>query len=193
MTSLLMDTALTPEQIRFVLLHELAHIRRGALLHDVGKLKIPEQVLHKPADELLVLTNFHVIKGADEITVRLHNKKELAGKIVFTTLNPRAVKVYLAGGAQPMLAVVTGGTGFLGSHLVRTLQEREAPIEECRSLVARGLRVAREVGTPIPFDVQAGKHVLGDVMAAAAALSACGGGDKGSADTSASATASMPD
>ncbi len=29
-----------------------------------------------------VLTNLHVIKGADEITVRLYNKKEVAGKIV---------------------------------------------------------------------------------------------------------------
>jgi len=31
-----------------------------------------------------ILTNLHVIKGADEITVRLHTKKELAGKIVGT-------------------------------------------------------------------------------------------------------------
>jgi Do/DeqQ family serine protease len=31
-----------------------------------------------------ILTNLHVIKGADEITVRLHNKKEVAGKIVGT-------------------------------------------------------------------------------------------------------------
>ena len=31
-----------------------------------------------------VLTNLHVIKGADEITVRFHNKKELTGKIVGT-------------------------------------------------------------------------------------------------------------
>jgi Do/DeqQ family serine protease len=31
-----------------------------------------------------VLTNFHVIKGADEITVRLHNKDELSGRIVGT-------------------------------------------------------------------------------------------------------------
>jgi Do/DeqQ family serine protease len=31
-----------------------------------------------------ILTNLHVIKGADEITVRLHNKKELKGKIVGT-------------------------------------------------------------------------------------------------------------
>jgi Do/DeqQ family serine protease len=31
-----------------------------------------------------ILTNFHVIKGADEITVRLHNKKELPGQIVGT-------------------------------------------------------------------------------------------------------------
>lgn len=31
-----------------------------------------------------ILTNLHVIKGADEITVRLHNKKELPGKIVGT-------------------------------------------------------------------------------------------------------------
>jgi serine protease Do len=31
-----------------------------------------------------ILTNLHVIKGADEITVRLHTKKELRGKIVGT-------------------------------------------------------------------------------------------------------------
>ncbi len=31
-----------------------------------------------------ILTNLHVIKGADEITVRFHNKKEVAGKVVGT-------------------------------------------------------------------------------------------------------------
>jgi Do/DeqQ family serine protease len=31
-----------------------------------------------------ILTNLHVIKGADEITVRLDNKRELAGKVVGT-------------------------------------------------------------------------------------------------------------
>jgi Do/DeqQ family serine protease len=31
-----------------------------------------------------VLTNLHVIKGADEITVRFHNKKELTGRVVGT-------------------------------------------------------------------------------------------------------------
>jgi len=31
-----------------------------------------------------ILTNLHVIKGADEITVRFHNKKEVMGKIVGT-------------------------------------------------------------------------------------------------------------
>lgn len=49
---------------------------------------------------------------------------------------------------------------------------RDATVEECRKRVARGIRVAREVGTPIPFDIQAGKHVLGDVMAEAGKLTA---------------------
>ncbi len=31
-----------------------------------------------------ILTNLHVVKGADEITVRFHDKKEVAGKIVGT-------------------------------------------------------------------------------------------------------------
>jgi Do/DeqQ family serine protease len=31
-----------------------------------------------------ILTNLHVIKGADEITVRFHNKKEVIGKVVGT-------------------------------------------------------------------------------------------------------------
>ena len=50
-------------------------------------------------------------------------------------------------------------------------QPQEAiTLEEARRLVARGIRVARVVGTPIPFDLQTGKHVLGDVMAEAAQL-----------------------
>ena len=49
---------------------------------------------------------------------------------------------------------------------------RGASIDECRKLVARGIRIAREVGTPIPFDIQAGKHLLGDVMAEATQLPA---------------------
>jgi len=44
------------------------------------------------------------------------------------------------------------------------------PIEECLQLVARGLRVAREIGTPIPFDLQSGKDILGDMTAAEAAI-----------------------
>ena len=35
-------------------------------------------------DQGHILTNLHVIKGADEITVRLDNKRELAGKVVGT-------------------------------------------------------------------------------------------------------------
>ena len=46
----------------------------------------------------------------------------------------------------------------------------ETPIEECLQLVARGLRVAREIGTPIPFDVQSGKDILGNMAAAEAAI-----------------------
>ena len=41
---------------------ELVHIRRGALLHDMGKLGIPDAVLHKPAkltDEEWVLMRQH--------------------------------------------------------------------------------------------------------------------------------------
>jgi HD-GYP domain-containing protein (c-di-GMP phosphodiesterase class II) len=29
---------------------ELVHIRRGALLHDIGKLGVPDQILHKPGE-----------------------------------------------------------------------------------------------------------------------------------------------
>jgi len=48
---------------------------------------------------------------------------------------------------------------------------REASLEECRRLAARGLRVAQELGTPIPFDFQTGKGVLGELAADVAALS----------------------
>lgn len=56
----------------------------------------------------------------------------------------------------------------------------ECSIDECRCAVARGIRVAREVKTPLPFDLQAGKHLLGNVIAEAESTeivypcSACG-------------------
>ena len=47
---------------------------------------------------------------------------------------------------------------------------KEASIAECRRAVARGLRVAREFGSPIPLDLGLGKSLLGDVDAEAAAI-----------------------
>lgn len=40
--------------------HQLEHIRRGALLHDIGKLAIPDQILHKPGK--LTTQEFDVVK-----------------------------------------------------------------------------------------------------------------------------------
>ena len=41
-------TSLSPTQLEAILTHELAHIRRGALLHDMGKMAIPDEILQKP-------------------------------------------------------------------------------------------------------------------------------------------------
>ena len=46
----------------------------------------------------------------------------------------------------------------------------ESNLEECRRLVARGMRVAKEFGTPLPFDFGMGKAMLGDVDGEAEAL-----------------------
>ena len=63
-----------------------------------------------------------------------------------------------------MLAVVTGGTGFLGSHLVRTLRERGADV-----------RVLLRPGTP-PDAVPAGVEVrAGDIRDVAALQEAFAG------------------
>jgi serine protease Do/serine protease DegQ len=44
-----------------------------------------------------ILTNFHVIKGADEITVRLYSKKELPGRIVGTDQKTDLAVIRIAG------------------------------------------------------------------------------------------------
>ena len=59
---------------------------------------------------------------------------------------------------------------FLKEHAQGDVTMNQASLEDCRRIVARGMRVAREFGTPIPFDFGAGKSLLGDVDAEAASL-----------------------
>ena len=47
---------------------------------------------------------------------------------------------------------------------------KEASLEACRKMVARGMRVAKEFGAPLPLDFGMGKSLLGDVDEEAAAL-----------------------
>lgn len=59
---------------------------------------------------------------------------------------------------------------YLRERFRSEISFEDTPIEECLELVARGLRVARAIGTPIPFDLQSGKDILGDMAAAEAAI-----------------------
>jgi len=56
---------------------------------------------------------------------------------------------------------------FVREHAQDVLPLKDVPIEECRRMVARGLRVAREHGAPLPYDFGTGKELLGDVDEAA--------------------------
>lgn len=50
---------------------EIVHIRRGALLHDIGKMGVPDQVLFKPgplSDEEWVLMRLHPVYARDMLT-----------------------------------------------------------------------------------------------------------------------------
>jgi len=49
---------------------------------------------------------------------------------------------------------------------------KSATLEECRRVVARGVRVAREFGTPLPFDFGIGRTVLGNIDAEIAEIAA---------------------
>lgn len=59
---------------------------------------------------------------------------------------------------------------FVKSQAGGRFDLREAPLDECRRLVARGMRVAREFGAPLPFDFGAGKSLLGEIDALADAM-----------------------
>jgi hypothetical protein len=69
---------------------------------------------------------------------------------------------------------------FLQSQSGAKLRMKEASLDECRKLVARGVRVAKEFGSPLPFDFGMGRPLLGDLDAEIAAIenpflcSACG-------------------
>jgi len=59
---------------------------------------------------------------------------------------------------------------FLQSRADEGIALVDVPLEECRRMVARGMRVAREFGAPLPFDFGVGKSLLGDVDAVAEEL-----------------------
>ncbi len=59
---------------------------------------------------------------------------------------------------------------FVKDHAQGQMKMRPASLDDCRRMVARGMRVAHEFGTPIPFDFGVGKTLLGDVDAEAANL-----------------------
>jgi hypothetical protein len=69
---------------------------------------------------------------------------------------------------------------FLQSQAGAKLRMKETSLAECRKLVARGVRVAKEFGAPLPFDFGMGRPLLGDLDAEIAAIenpflcSACG-------------------
>ena len=69
---------------------------------------------------------------------------------------------------------------FLQSQSGAKLRMKETSLDECRKLVARGVRVAKEFGAPLPFDFGMGRPLLGDLDAEIAAIknpflcSACG-------------------
>lgn len=59
---------------------------------------------------------------------------------------------------------------FLASQPGSRMHLREAPIEECRDMVARGVGVAKELAAPLPLDFSRGKPLLGDIESAVAAV-----------------------
>ena len=56
---------------------------------------------------------------------------------------------------------------FLRNQPTGRLVLKEAALDACRNAVARGIRVAKDFGTPLPFDFGAGKSLLGAVDEAA--------------------------
>jgi len=52
---------------------------------------------------------------------------------------------------------------FVREYPHRSIVLKDVALEECVKMVARGLRVARVHGAPLPYDFGAGKELLGDV------------------------------
>jgi hypothetical protein len=59
---------------------------------------------------------------------------------------------------------------FLQSQSGAKLRMKETSLDECRKLVARGVRVAKEFGAPLPFDFGMGRPLLGDLAGEIAAI-----------------------
>lgn len=59
---------------------------------------------------------------------------------------------------------------FVSAQSGRTQPLKEAPFEECRRMIARGACVAREFGSPLPYDFGVGKALLGAFDEAAVAI-----------------------
>jgi len=52
---------------------------------------------------------------------------------------------------------------FITSQSSERMKLHQTSLEECRHMIARGLRVTKELGAPVPLDFGLGKPLLGDV------------------------------
>ena len=114
--------------------HELGHIRRGALLHDIGKMGIPDSILQKPT----------ALTGAEWQIMRTHPEKayQILSKIEYL--------------APAMDIPYCHHEKWDGTGYPRKLKGEEIPL--CRPHLCHRGRLRRpDIGSPLPQSLGQGR------------------------------------